>query len=199
MQVAFALEKSLDSLSTLTVMFGVVCGLSLAALFLSFEIYGESIHLVNLISNVVNSTIVNNPELSSFLPDGLRYGNSSESVFFDQMIGNAYLYGRKWLKRTVRNVLNVGSDESSLNASMAIEKQLLEVLDRSYQMWLIRDTNSTEDSEMRTFVIQPKYINSDSYNWNKLIEALKTLDFGLCFHLFKDNIDTVLSVRLIQK
>lgn len=189
--VAYGLEKSVDYLASLTVMCGLVCCLLLAGLFLSFEIYGESIHLVNLVSNVVNSTIVNNPELSGLFGGQDIYG--SNSTLIDEMVGNAYLYGRKWLKKTVRHVLNVGSDESAVNASMAIERQLLEVLDRSYQMWLVRDSNSSS-MELNRSLIRPKYINNEDYNYDKLLAALKTLDFALVIHVIKENIDTVLSV-----
>ena len=179
------IEKSLDSLCSLTVILIMLFGMLLAAVFLAFQIYGESIHLVNLMSSIVNTTLVNNPELSQMLPEGL-YG----ADMVDELIGNAYLHGRKWLKNAIRGLLNVNNDDaSSLNASMAIEKQLLHVWDRSYQLWLNRD-NETQ-SQM---VIKSRNLSGVPYNWNMLFAAFKTLDFSTGFHVIKENIDTVLSI-----
>jgi predicted PurR-regulated permease PerM len=198
--MAQVLGKSLDTLCSLSVIIFVLVGMILAAAFLTFQIYGESIHLVNVCGNIVNATLTNNPEFTSLFSDNNSTTNSTDLTFLDEMIGNAYFYGRKWLKKTIRSVLNVGPDEASLNASIAIEKQLLEVWDRSYQMWLSRD--KTEDASQDIILdasqsgfIKPKHIhNSSDYNWNTLLDALKTLNFGLCFNVLKENVDTVFSV-----
>lgn len=201
--MAQVLGKSLDTLCSLSVIIMVLVLMILAAAFLTFQIYGESIHLVNVCGNIVNATLTNNPEITSLFSDNST-GNSTDLTFLDEMIGNAYFYGRKWLKKTIRSVLNVGHDEASLNASIAIEKQLLEVWDRSYSMWLSRDktediiletrTDSILDASQAGF-IKSKHIHpSSDYNWNTLLDALKTLNFGLCFNVLKENVDTVFSV-----
>ena len=199
--MAQVLEKSLDTLCSLSVIFFVLVGMILAAAFLTFQIYGESIHLVNVCGNIVNSTLTNNPEFTSLFSDNSSV-NSTDLTFLDDLIGNAYFYGRKWLKKTIRSVLNVGPDEASLNASIAIEKQLLEVWDRSYQMWLSRDKQEMPpDADVFLDATAPgpfmkaKHMHpSSDYNWNTLLDALKTLNFGLCFNVLKENVDTVLSV-----
>lgn len=170
--VLFTLNH-LTSLSVILIMF--ICIL-FASIFIFFQIYGESLHLVNLISNGINATINNNSELSQLMPEGLQgVGN-----VLDDIVNNAYHYGRDHIKNFVQNTFNV--DESS-NKTKAIEKQILEVWDRAYHLWLIRNTNETE--------FFPK---KGPYDWNRLFNAFKTLDFTLSFNILRENIDTVTSV-----
>ena len=204
--IASTLEKSLDTLCSLCVILLVLISLLLAAIFLAFQIYGESIHLVNVFGNIVNSTLESHPEfisLFSTYDSSVNATLSGNITLFNEIISNAYFYGRKWLKKTVRSVLNVASesDEGALNASLVIEQKLLEVWDKSYHMWLTRDNISTEHI-IQSGLMKSKYLASASASstgsseltWNTLIDAFKTLDFTQCFTLFKENLDTVISV-----
>lgn len=140
---------------------------------------------------MVNTTIARNPELSQMFPEGLY-----EHGLLDDMIGNAYLYGRKWLKNTVRHVLqgDVNKDSENANATRAIEKQLLEVWDRIYHLWLVRNTNDSDYEFASPLVKSARDIKP--YNWNKLVDALKTLNLTLCFNMVKENIDTLISASI---
>lgn len=89
--IASILHSCLDTICSLLVMVGMLLIVVVLTIFLSIEIYAESIHLITVVGNVVNNTIVSNPELKQLIPEGF-----SELDFFDEMIGNAYLYGRKW-------------------------------------------------------------------------------------------------------
>jgi len=191
--MAHVLGKSLDTICSLTVILLVLISFILAAAFLTFQIYGESIHLVNVCGNIVNTTLTNHPEFSSLFSD--NNSSSADMTFLDEMIGNAYFYGRKWLKKTIRSVLNVGQDEASVNASVAVEKQLLEVWDRSYQIWLSKDRSNDTD-ELSTGFMKAKHMHPSQggYDWDTLSDALKTLNFGLCFNVLKENVDTVFSI-----
>ena len=202
--IAASLEKSLDTLCSLFVILMVIVSLLLAAIFLAFQIYGESIHLVNVFGNIVNATLESHPEFISLFSTYDSSENSTSSgniTLFNEIISNAYFHGRKWLKKTVRAVLNVAneSDEGALNASLVIEKKLLEVWDKSYHMWLTRDNISAEHI-IQSGLMKSKHLasastsNASELTWNTLIDAFKTLDFSQCFNLFKENLDTVMSV-----
>lgn len=129
----------------------------------------------------MNSTLAYSPQLAKAFPVGFLGNNN----LVDEMIANAYVYGRQWLQKSIRSALNVGPDANN-NASISVEKQLIEVWDRVYHQWLIRNTNSTSyELNNRSF---------EAYNWNRLFAALQTLDFALCFNLLKENLDTVFSV-----
>lgn len=62
------------------------------------QVYGESMHLVEVTSSLINHTVVNSPELQQLLPESLRNAQGA----FDSMLGDAYLYGRQWISGAVR-------------------------------------------------------------------------------------------------
>lgn len=130
-----------------------------------------------MVGNVVNTTIKHHPEVLHFLPEGVKDFNS----FFEEIVSNAYLYGRDWIQNNVRQALSIGENNIT---NTKIEKQILEVWDRAYNLWLIRNVNDT--GLIRT--------DRMPYNWNKLFDALKTLNFTLCLKILKENIDIILSV-----
>ncbi|RWS04421.1 transmembrane protein 245-like protein [Dinothrombium tinctorium] len=177
-----SLQRSLDSICSLVVIFMMVICVLFATIFLSVQIYHESSHLMILTGNLVNSTVVNNPELSQLFP-----GNFIEKTMIDEMIGNAYHYGRNWIKN---NVYIIG-DENSANASRAVEKQILEVWDRAYHLWLNRSENLTRDEFARKLMRSNSF---EAYQWDKLFTALKSLNFALCFNVLKENLDIIISV-----
>ncbi|XP_015792051.1 transmembrane protein 245 [Tetranychus urticae] len=178
--IASFLLDSIDTICSLLTIFVLLFGVLFAVAFLAVQIYHESACLVELMGNVVNSTLVNNPQLATGFPASDLI---SQNVF-DEMINNAYIYGRQWLQKSIRNALEAGQESS--NATVLVEKQLLEVWDRVYHQWLIRNNNSTLTGlGNRSF---------ETYSWNRLFAALKTLDLVLCANLLKENLDTVLSI-----
>ena len=54
-------------------------------------------HMVAMGSQVINSTVVNNPQFHQMLPEGL------EEVI-QSTLDNAYLYGREWLSGMVCSI-----------------------------------------------------------------------------------------------
>ncbi|RWS29146.1 transmembrane protein 245-like protein, partial [Leptotrombidium deliense] len=146
-------------------------------------VYHESTHLMLLTGNLVNSTVVNNPELSQLFP-----GNFIEKTMIDEMMANAYIYGRNWIKN---NIYIIGDNGVNVNASVAVEKQILEVWDRVYHMWLNRSENLTKGEFEQKFMRSNSF---EAYNWDKLFGALKSLNFVLLFNLLKENIDIIVSV-----
>ena len=128
-------------------------------------------------SNVVNSTLVNNPQLANHFSSDL-FGPK----IFDDMVNKAYVYGREWLQNSIKKSLPI-SQEDSYNATKTVENQLLEIWDRVYHQWLIRNHNNSH--QIQSF---------EAYQWDRLLAAFQTLNFTLCFNLFKENLDTFLSV-----
>jgi hypothetical protein len=127
-------------------------------------------------SNVVNKTIGDNPELTQLLPESFRGVHG----VLDEVIRNGYEYGREYIKETIRNVLNV---DGNVTKTKVVEKQILEIWDRAYHLWLLRNDNQTDS-----------FPKKGPYDFDKLYNALKTLDFTLCFNIVKENIDTLVSV-----
>lgn len=71
-------------------------------LFLLMQIYAEGIMLVQMTSNVINQTVVHNPELRQLLPPTF-----DDTV--DSLLDNAYQYGREGISKVVRSILKVKS------------------------------------------------------------------------------------------
>lgn len=59
-----------------------------------FQIYAEAIMLVQISSNIINQTVVHNPELRQLLPDTL-------DDTLDSILDNAYMYGREGISKAV--------------------------------------------------------------------------------------------------
>lgn len=180
------LRKSVDSLSSIVVIFGLILFLIFATIFLTFQIYHESALLVELTANVmptINSTLANNTEFGQMLPKDLIDNNVAQEI-----LTKGYLHGREWLQTTIRQTF--GGDNPDSNLTQQVESQLLEIWDRVYHVWLRphENENCTEDAlhgPVRSF---------EKYNWDKLVSALKTLNLKLCFDLVKENFDIIFSI-----
>lgn len=61
------------------------------------QVYAEAIMLVQMTSNVINQTVVHNPELRQLLPPTF-----DDTV--DSILDNAYQYGREGISKTVCSV-----------------------------------------------------------------------------------------------
>jgi hypothetical protein len=60
----------------------------------SFQIYAEAIMMVQMTGNVINQTVVHNPELRQLLPPAW-----DDTV--DSILDNAYQYGREGISKAV--------------------------------------------------------------------------------------------------
>ncbi|KAF4518283.1 hypothetical protein B566_EDAN005851, partial [Ephemera danica] len=93
----------------------------------SVVVYAEGVHVVQVAAEVVNNTVVHNPELLQLLPEGI-----GDAVA--QMLDNAYQYGREGISSMVRGML--GSQADPVKAAQ-LELQVLELWDRVYQAWVV--------------------------------------------------------------
>lgn len=117
------LKKSVNTLSSLFVIFFVIFGTLFATLFLAFQIYHESALLVELTANVmpsINSTyssLVNSTdsEYSQILPKDFINDNIGQEI-----LAKGYLHGRQWLQTTIRATFTNESPDSNLTT--AVEK-----------------------------------------------------------------------------
>ncbi|KAI4468773.1 transmembrane protein [Holotrichia oblita] len=96
----------------------------------NIHIYAEGIMLVQMTSNVINQTVVHNPELRQLLPPTF-----DDTV--DSLLDNAYQYGREGISKVVKSIM---SDVDPAK-SEKFEKQVLELWDRIYQTWMTTDHN----------------------------------------------------------
>lgn len=177
-----SLEGYIDTISSACVISIVAFIVIFTTLYLSFQIYTESVYLLEKVSISANAILNNNPDLKSLLPDGLTTVQS----IFDGAVKNTYEHGREWIRKSTRQLLNnAAMDEFNTTQSALIEKQMVEFWDRAYVLWLNRTSNL--DSDLKVAHHKP-------YDWDRLFDALQSLNFSLCSQIFKQNWDTLISV-----
>ena len=82
------LINQLDAVVTAVIIIVVMVLTVLASVFVAVQIYGESVQLLQLGTNLVNQT-VNHPEARQWLPQGI-----DKMVNLDTVVDNAYAYGK---------------------------------------------------------------------------------------------------------
>lgn len=176
------LDDYIDTLSSACVIGIVAFIVVLTALYLSLQIYSESVYLVEKVSTTANTILHSNPELKSFLPFGL----ASVHNIVDGAVKNTYHHGREWIKKSTRQMLNEASvDGFNSTQSNLLEKQMVEFWDRAYVLWL----NNREIGPHGQLKGAHK-----PYDWERLFSAFQSLDFALCAQIFKQNWDTLMAV-----
>ncbi|XP_037091821.1 transmembrane protein 245-like isoform X2 [Pollicipes pollicipes] len=123
--VIAGVQGSVDAVVTVLVVLGALVFVSVAAVFAFVQIYGETVHMIELAGSVINSTVVANPDLQALLPANM-------SLVVDQMIDNGYLYGRDYISKVVRDLTKGAGAQSQEQ----LERQTLELWERLYQAWV---------------------------------------------------------------
>lgn len=183
------LDDYIDTISSACVISIVAFIVIFTTLYLSVQIYTESVYLIEKVSISANAILNNNPDLKSLLPDGITGVNS----LLDGAVKNTYQHGREWIRKSTRQLLNNASmDGLNTTQSSMIEKQMVEFWDRAYALWL----NNRAANNGTTITLDTANLNSrhQPYDWDRLFVALQSLDLPLCWQIFKQNWDTLVSV-----
>ena len=181
------IEGYIDTISSACVIAMVGFIVVLTALYLSFQIYSESIYLIERVGIAANALHQNNPELRTWLPAWLDVIHG----LLDGAVKNTYQHGREWIRNSTRQLLNnAAMDDFNTTQSSMIEKQMVEFWDRAYALWLKNRPNATASLES----VSIKTDHHHPYDWDRLFDALQSLDIALCAKIFKQNWDTLVSV-----
>lgn len=175
-KVIAVLEGSIDTFTSIGVILIVLILTVVGTIFLSVQIYGESMHLVEVTSNLINRVVVHNPELQQLLPEKLQDVQGT----LDSMVGNAYVYGREWISTTVRDFI----DEKDENRAAVVEEQILEVWDRIYHLWITRNATNVTSA----------FSSHPGMSWSDLVDGMKTLNLTLLVSYVQENIGTLIAV-----
>ncbi|XP_054712364.1 transmembrane protein 245-like isoform X2 [Uloborus diversus] len=167
------LDSSIDTFTSIMAIFAVFLFAVIGTIFLSVQIYGESMHLVTVTSSLINQT-VQNTDIQQLVPESLRDVQGT----LDSMLDDAFLYGRGWISASVRRII----DEKNEERAAALEKQILEIFDRIYELWHSRNSNSSSPDLQHVA------------SFDSLLDGLKTLNMDLIVNFVKENIGTLLSV-----
>ncbi|XP_011498566.1 PREDICTED: transmembrane protein 245 isoform X2 [Ceratosolen solmsi marchali] len=174
------LKESVDSVATTAVILGLIVFVLCTSVFITIQIYTEGMHLIQISGEILNSTLMNHPDID-WVPQ--QWEESVNSV-----LDNAYVYGRTAISDGIRKFVK---DLEPAKAEQ-MEKKVLELWDRLYQAWMMSNDNPN--------MIGPSVdVNAAFSVWESLTESigkspLQLFNMTSIQNFAKENVGILMSV-----
>uniref|UniRef100_A0A182R805 Transmembrane protein 245 n=1 Tax=Anopheles funestus TaxID=62324 RepID=A0A182R805_ANOFN len=120
------LRSYIDDITSIVMIGFLIVIVMLISVFAFAQIYSEAIAVAQLGSNLVNRTLIHRPELIEMLPIDMQS--------MDNIIDNAYKYGRSHIEQYVDGIFN----DTDPTQAIKLKMQILSVWDRLIQSWMDR-------------------------------------------------------------
>uniref|UniRef100_A0A5S6QW51 Transmembrane protein n=1 Tax=Trichuris muris TaxID=70415 RepID=A0A5S6QW51_TRIMR len=169
-----SLRNSLDFVGSVSaILILVLCVLALS-MFLTVQLYYESVNVVNIATEIGNKAITYNPRLQEWLRDTCKADTVAEAM--ESIVKKGYTFGRAWLSDKVREMVEGDEQKAKI-----LEGQLLTTVDNYFYTFLSNESSKVTASQNATVVWDQlsswkslwSMITMESFDDGKFLENVK--------------------------
>ncbi|KYN00909.1 Transmembrane protein C9orf5 [Cyphomyrmex costatus] len=181
------LNNSVNAVATTSVILGLIVFTTCTSIFIMIQIYAEGLHLVQVTGEILNSTLMSNPDID-WVPE--KWEESVNSV-----LDNVYTYGRSAISDGIRGLVK---DLEPAKAEQ-MEKKVLELWDRLYQAWMMSNMDPnlvgpTVDAITLLLLLSDLFNMTSIQNFAKENIGILTSVFDSVWSIVKGNMSVILTV-----